>query len=43
MIGLGPFTMIVGDRVFLVALQVGLVLAAVLAVWLAVRLTRSPR
>ena len=43
MIGLDPHTMTVGDWVFLVALQVGLVLAAVFAVWLAVRMTRSVR
>ena len=43
MIGLGPHTMTVGDWVFLVALQVGLVLAAVFAVRLAVRVTRSVR
>ena len=43
MIGLGPHTMSTGDWVFVVALQVGLIALAVLAIWLAVRMTRSVR
>ena len=43
MIGLGPHTMSTGDWVFVVALQVGLIALAGLAIWLAVRMTRSVR
>jgi hypothetical protein len=43
MIGLGPHTMSTGDWVFVAALQVGLVALAVVAIWLAVRMTRSVR
>ena len=41
MIGLGPHTMSTADWDFVAALQAGLVVAAVLAVWLAVRVTRQ--
>ena len=43
MIGLGPHSMGTGDWIFVVALQVGLIALAVLAIWLAVRATRSAR
>jgi hypothetical protein len=43
MIGLGPHIMSSGDWVFVVALQVGLVALAVVAIWLAVRMTRVAR
>jgi hypothetical protein len=43
MIGLGPHTMSAADWVFLGALQVGLVLAAAFAVWLAIRATQPRR
>ena len=43
MIGVGPHTMGAADWTFLAALQVGLLLAAVFAVRLAVRTTRSSR
>ena len=42
MIGLGPHAMSTADWVFVAVLQVGLVLAASFAVWLAVR-TTGPR
>ena len=41
MIGLGPHTMTVFDWTFLAAVQVGLVAAALLALWFAVRDPRS--
>jgi hypothetical protein len=40
MIGLGPHTMSTADWVFVAILQVGLVLAAVFAVYVAVQVTR---
>lgn len=40
MIGLGPHDMSTADWVFIAALQVGLIVAAVLAFWLAARATR---
>lgn len=40
MIGLGPHTMSTADWVFLGALQVGLVLAAVFAIYVAFQATR---
>jgi hypothetical protein len=40
MIGLGPHEMGAGDWIFLAALQLSLVLLAIVAVWLAVRATR---
>ena len=43
MIGVGPHTMSTGAWVFVVALQVGLLALAVLALLLAVRATRSVR
>jgi hypothetical protein len=43
MIGLGPHTMSTTGWVFVVALRVGLLALAVLALWLAVRATRSVR
>ena len=42
MIGFGPHAMSSADRVFVAVLQVGLVLAAVFAVYVAVQAT-SPR
>ena len=41
MIGLGPHTMSVGDWLFVALLQFGLVVLSALAIWLAVRITRS--
>jgi len=43
MIGVGHHTMTAGDWVFLALLQAGLILLAVFAVWLAVRMTRRTR
>ena len=43
MIGLGPHTMTTGLWVFVALLQVGLIALAGLAIWLAVRVTRSAR
>ena len=43
MIGLGPHAMNTGDWIFVAALQLGLIALAVLAVYLAARLTRSER
>jgi hypothetical protein len=43
MIGIGQHTMSAGDWVFVVALQVGLLALAMLALWVAVRATRSAR
>jgi len=43
MIGLDPHTMTTAGWVFVAVLQLGLILLAVFAVWLAVRVTRSAR
>ena len=40
MIGLGPHDMSTADWVFIAALQVGLIVAALFAVWHAARATR---
>jgi hypothetical protein len=42
-IGLGPHTMTTGFWVFVALLQLGLIVAAVLAVWLAAGRPRPPR
>ena len=39
--GLGPHTMSTGDWVFVALLQLGLVVLAALAFWLAVHITRG--
>ena len=41
MIGLGPHTMSTADWVFVALVQLGLVMLAAFAIWLAARITRG--